>query len=131
MSITIASGRRVRYERWGRNVSPKWVHGTEVNAPTANTMLVSKIISSGKKGYIYGFFISASEANDFLIQWTYNGSLYQRRIPFSGKGAVQVVSPIALNDNHPADSLTAIIISVVNAGTTGSTYQAAILYDEE
>ena len=53
--------------RWGRDVSPEWVHAVEQTAPGALTALVTKAVTAGKTGYIYGFLISAQEANDFLV----------------------------------------------------------------
>jgi hypothetical protein len=117
-------------QRWGRNVSPAWVHGGEVTAPPANTTLVSKTVTSGKSGYIYGFFISAGEANDFKINWTSGGTSYSRRIVFSGKGSMQYVDFVAFNEGLPASGGTSITITNVNAGSSGVVYQAGILYAE-
>jgi hypothetical protein len=117
-------------KRWGRNVSPVWIHGGEVTAPAANTALVSKTVTSGKSGYIYGFFISAGEANDFKINWTSGGSSYSRRIVFAGKGSLQYVDFVTFNEGLPADGGTNITITNVNAGSSGVVYQAAILYAE-
>jgi len=119
-----------RLFRWGRDVTPTWVHGSEVTAPATNTALVSKTVSSGKSGYIYGFFITAGEANDFLISWTSGGATYSRRIVFGGKGSLQYVDIIPLNEGLPADSGTAVSITNVNAGGAGVIYQAAVLYAE-
>ena len=116
--------------RWGRNVTPIWIHSAEVSAPAANTALVSKTVSTGKKGYIYGFFIFATEANDFLIKWTSGGAVKSIKIPFSGKQSLQYVDFVALNEGLPADAGTTISITNVNAGATGSSYQARLLYAE-
>jgi hypothetical protein len=116
--------------RWGRNVSPSWVHGGEVPAPESNTVLVSKTVSTGKIGFIYGFFITAGEANDFKINWTSGGVAYSRRIVLGSKGSVQYVDFVALNEGLPADSGTTITITNINAGGVGQVYQAGILYAE-
>jgi hypothetical protein len=116
--------------RWGRNIEPSWVHAAEVTAPTANTALVSKVVGTGKNGYIYGFFISAGEANDFKINWTSGGAAYSIRIPFGGKGAVQYIDIIALNEGLPADAGSNVTITNVNAGSAGIIYQARLLYLE-
>jgi len=116
--------------RWGRNVAPVWVHGDEVVAPAAGTALVSKTVSTGKSGYIYGFFISAGEANDFKISWTSGGTAYSRRIVLGGKGTVLYADFVPLNEGLPADSGTAVSITNVNAGGAGVIYQVAILYAE-
>jgi len=119
-----------RLLRWGRDVTPTWVHGAEVTAPAAGTALVSKTVSAGKQGFVYGFFISAGEANDFYINWTSGGTSYKRRIPLPSKGAVQYVDFVPLNEGLPADGGTNITITNVNAGSAGVAYQAAILYAE-
>jgi hypothetical protein len=127
---TRASEATLKTLRWGRDVSPAWVYGAEVTAPAAGTALVSKTVSTGKSGYIYGFFISAGEANDFKINWTSGGAAKSVRIPFVSKGAVQYVDFIALNEGLPADAGTSITITNVNAGSSGVVYQAGLLYVE-
>ena len=117
-------------QRWGRNVSPTWVHAAEVTAPAAGTALVSKTVSTGKSGYIYGFFISSGEANDFKVNWTSGAAAYSKRIVLGGKGTVQYADFIAFNEGLPADAGTSVTITNVNAGSTGIVYQAAILYAE-
>ncbi|MEM0261737.1 MAG: hypothetical protein QXN17_03685 [Nitrososphaerota archaeon] len=129
-SLDISLTALSRFMRWGRDVSPFWVHGTEVTAPAANTNLVSRTVSSGKQGYIYGFFISAGEANDFRINWTSGGTARSIRIVFGGNGSVHYVDFIALNEGFPADSGTNITITNVNAGSSGIVYQARLLYAE-
>ena len=119
-----------RLKRWGRDIEPEWVHGDEVTAPAAGTALVSKTVSAGKVGYIYGFFISAGEANDFRINWTSGGAAKSIRIPFSGKGALQYVDFAALNEGLPADEGTDITITNVNDGGGGVVYQARLFYAE-
>jgi hypothetical protein len=129
-NLDVALSVQATLQRWGRNVFPAWVHGNEVTAPPANTTLVSKTVTSGKSGYIYGFFISAGEANDFKINWTSGGTSYSRRIVFSGKGSMQYVDFVAFNEGLPASGGTSITITNVNAGSSGVVYQAAILYAE-
>jgi hypothetical protein len=113
-----------------RDVEPVWVHGSEITEPAANTALVSKTVSAGKSGYVYGFFISTSEANVFRINWTTGATTYSVRIPVLGVGAVQYVDFVALNEGLPADGGSSITITNVNAGTAGSVYQARLLYAE-
>jgi len=119
-----------KLKRWGRDVEPEWVHADEVTAPAADTALVSVTVSTGKTGYIYGFFISAGEANDFKINWTSGGVAKSIRIPFSGSGALQYVDFVALNEGLGADEGTDITITNVNAGSAGVVYQARLLYAE-
>jgi hypothetical protein len=116
--------------RWGRNVSPAWVHGAEVTAPAEGSALVSKTVTTGKNGFIYGFFISAGEANDFKVNWRSGSVNYSRRVVFAGKGSLQYVGFVPLNEGLPAAGGSSITITNVNAGSTGIVYQAAILYAE-
>lgn len=129
-NLDVALSAAARLQRWGRDVSPAWVHGGEVTAPAANTALVSKTVSAGKTGYIYGFFISAGEANDFLIKWTSGGTARSIRIVFTGKGSLQYVDFVALNEGLPADGGSTISITNVNAGSAEIIYQARLLYAE-
>ena len=116
--------------RWGRNVSPAWVHAAEVTAPAAGATLVSKTVSTGKSGYIYGFLITASEPNHFKINWTSGATAYSIRIVLSNAGSVESVDVVPLNEGLPAGAGSTVSITVVNAGSTGSVYQARILYAE-
>lgn len=120
----------VKLLRWGRDVTPIWIEGAEIVAPTAGSTLVSLTVSTGKVGYIYGFFISAGEPNDFLINWVSGGTGRRRRIVLGGKGSVQYVDLVALNEGSPADGGTRISITNVNAGSAGVVYQASLLYAE-
>lgn len=117
-------------ERWGRDISPEWVHAAEQTAPGAGTTLVTKAVSAGKTGYIYGFFISAQEANDFLLNWTSGGLAKSKRIVFGGAGSSECVDPVAVNEGLGADAGTNITITNVNAATAGKIYQANLLYGE-
>jgi len=116
--------------KWSRAVDPVWVDGSEVTAPAAGTALVSKTVSTGKSGYIYGFFITAQEANDFKINWTSGGTAYSKRIVFAGKGSLQYVDFVAFNEGKPADAGSSVTITNVNAGGSGIVYQCSILYTE-
>jgi hypothetical protein len=129
-ALAIDSRARLIANILGRDVSPAWVHGGEVTAPAAGTALVSKTVSSGKTGYIYGFFISAGEPNDFKINWTYGGGSYSIRIPFSSRGAIHYIDVVPLNEGLGADGGSSITITNVNAGGSGIVYQARILYAE-
>ena len=117
-------------KRWGYGVEPSWIFGSEVSAPAAGTALVSKSVSTGKKGYIFGIFITAQEANDFKINWTSGGVAYTIRIIFVGKGTLMSAFPKAYNEGYPADADTNVTITNVNAGSTGIVYQAGLLYLE-
>jgi hypothetical protein len=116
--------------RFGRSISPAWVYGSEVTAPAAGTNLVSKSVSSGKAGYVYGLLISTGESNDFKLVWTSGGTSRSLRIVLASKGSHLIVSPVALNEGYPADGGTTVAVQNVNAGSSGVVYQVAILYGE-
>ena len=116
--------------RWGHNIEPEWVHAAETTAPAASTTLVSKAVTVGKSGYIYGFLLSAQEANDFKINWTSGGSAYSKRIIFGGSSTTEAVDPIPLNEGLSADGGTSITITNVNAAAAGKVYQANLLFGE-
>jgi hypothetical protein len=116
--------------RWGIPTEPFWVHATEQVAPVAATALVTRTVTTGRSGYIFGFFISTQELNNFLINWTSGGVAYSKRIIFGGAGSVETIDPIALNDGLLADSGTDITITNVTAAGAGMTYQANLLVAE-
>jgi hypothetical protein len=121
---------RIMTNLYGKDVVLSWVHGSEITAPAANTALVSKTVSTGAKGYIYGFFVSVPEPNDIKINFTYNNTNYSIRIPFSAKGAIHFADIIPINEGMPADGGSTITITNVNAGSVGLIYQARLLYAE-
>ncbi len=116
--------------RWGRNVTPTWVHAAEQVAPGAGTALVTKAVTAGKTGYVYGFFISTGEGNNFLINWISGGVARSIRIPFTAAGAIHFADFISLNEGLGADGGTNITITNVTAGGVGIIYQARLLYVE-
>jgi hypothetical protein len=115
---------------WGHDISPAWVHAAEVAAPVAGTLLVTQTVGAGVSGYIYGFFISCSEANHFLLNWVSGGVAYSKRIIFGGAGTTEVVDLIPINEGLPADTGTDITITNVNVAGVGTVYQANLLYGE-
>jgi len=119
-----------RLKRWGKDIEPFWVHAAEVTAPAAGTALVSRIVTAGKQGFIYGFFITSPEANEFRINWTSNTTARSIRIVYNAAGSEESIDTIPMNEGLPADGGTAITITNVNAGTTGKVYQARLLVAE-
>jgi hypothetical protein len=117
-------------KRFGRDVSPFWVYGSEATAPAAGTALVSRTVTSGKTGYIYGLIITAGEANDFRLNWTSGGTTRSVRFALASRGSVVLISPVALNEGLSADGGSSITITNVNAGSSGIVYQAALLVAE-
>jgi hypothetical protein len=129
-NIDVALSTQSILDRWGYNVEPAWIFGSETTAPAAGTSLVSKTVSTGKRGYIFGVYITAQEGNDFKINWTSGGTARSIRIIFPGKGTLMSTFPKAYNEGYSADAGTSITITNVNAGSTGIIYQAGILYLE-
>ena len=119
-----------RLIRWGRNIEPVWEHATPVTAPSAGSALVSKTVGAGKSGLIYGFLITAGEANVFELRWTSGGTPRVIRIDFGGRGTTQAVDPTPLNEGLLADAGTVISINNIVAGGAGIVYQARLLYGE-
>jgi hypothetical protein len=114
--------------RLGRVLSSlAWVYGSILTAPAANTTLASFSVPAGRRGFIYGYFISASEENQFEIRWTSNSISRAIRIVFVGGGTIHAASLISLNEGLPADPGTTVSIVNINAGGSGSRYQAGLL----
>ncbi len=107
-----------------------WVHAAEQTAPGAGTVLVTQAVGALLSGYIYGFFISAQEANSFLLNWTSGGAAYSIRIVLGGLGSTEATNTIALNGSLPADAGTNVTITNVTAAGAGKIYQARLLYGE-
>ncbi len=129
--VKIIYGNNIVYTHAHRHVfldienQPKWTRGTEQTAPAPNTNLVSVAAVAGSKVYIYGFEITAQEANDFLINWN-DGSARQNRIVFNSAGTMLVVFSKAYNEGegHTSGNIT---IQNVNAGAAGKKYFARLL----
>jgi hypothetical protein len=112
------------------NVKPAWDRAAEVITPGAGAALITRTVTNGTLGYIYGFLISSQETNDFSINWTSGGVGQKISIVFASKGTTQDTEDISLNGLLPADAGTNITITVTNAGGLGTIYQAALLYLE-
>lgn len=119
-----------RMVRWGRDVAPDWTHAAEVVAPGAATVLVTQAVGAGVQGYIYGFFIAAQEANNFLVNWTSGGAAYSKRLVFVAAGSLEAIDQVAFNEGLPADAGSNITITNVTAGGVGMVYQAGLLFAE-
>lgn len=115
--------------RWGHLTTPTWVLGDLVTAPPANTNLVR--VTATRRAWIYGFFISAEEGNNYLLEWVSGGNTRQFFIRMVAEGTVYFADTIPLNEGLPADLNTTIHIYNENAGSEGKRYQAAIMYGEE
>jgi hypothetical protein len=129
-NFDVALTNQSKLTRWNREVDPTWIHAVEQVAPLALTNLITIAVTAGTTGFIYGFFISATEANNFFINWVSGGVTRTMRIPFAGSGAVENVDPVPMNEGLAADASTNITVQNVNAGGVGSIYQARLLYTE-
>jgi hypothetical protein len=90
-------------QRYGHLTIPTWIYGSVVSNPSADQSLVSVSIPSNGMGYIYGFFITASEGNDFDIRWTdTSNNLRSYRVVLAGRGTVHYADIVALNEGIPA-----------------------------
>lgn len=110
--------------RWGIDAEPKWIDGGEIAEPPSGRELVSVTVPEGRSGYVFGFFMSATEANDFKLNWVEDGVLKSIRIILPSRGSVHYADFIYL---CRADGNTSISITNVNDGTAGSLYQARLL----
>ena len=109
--------------RWGIPREPFWIDGTENTAPAAGTMLVTRVVSPGLSGRVFGVHIKANEANAFQLKV---GSATMKDFAVGAEGFLTVVLGNPLVDNIASG--TTVYIQNVFTGT--SVYQASILYDE-
>lgn len=111
--------------RWGIPREPSWVFGNETTEPGAGATLVSKEVSTGKTGRVYGVSICSPEANEFRL---YSGATAKKRYSISAAGTIEIILANPIIDDVSAG--TAITIKNVNAGGAGLVYKADLLYDE-
>lgn len=114
--------------RWGHNVQLKWIFGSEIIAPPANTSLIT--YSPTEQAYIYGFFIFSDEPNDFLIQWDSNGTTYEFLIATGARGTTYYTDIIPINEGYPADKNSTIRIINIKPGSPNTRYRVAIFIGE-
>lgn len=110
--------------RWGIPREPTWTHGAENTAPGDLTALVTKTIGTGKTGQLYGFHVSAGEANSFRVSDGTTTLLYHS----AGAGPIDIVLPSPLIKDIVAGA--SITVKNVNAAAAGIVYQASVLTDE-
>jgi hypothetical protein len=111
--------------RWGVPREPVWEDGDVEVAPGAGTALVSKTVSTGMTGRVFGVHISVPEAN---IVDLYNGAAFVKRFEFGLAGFAHLECPKPLVDNLAAG--TVISLKNVNAAGALKEYQASLLTDE-
>jgi hypothetical protein len=86
----------------------------------------------GEVGYIYGYYIYASEGNEFMLEWpTVTGESRSIRILLPGPGTVMYANttPINLDSPYVAGSgdVRYLVLYVLNKPSSGTLYQAGIL----
>ena len=94
-------------------------------APAAGVAFCDVTIGAGKVGEIFGFQITADEANSFDIR---AGTYSMEHQALSALGTIFIVSPLPLEPAYGAGVLYRI--TNVNVATAGITYQGRILYRE-
>lgn len=114
--------------RWGHNVNLRWIFGSYITAPPANTALVS--YTTSKRTYIYGFYIFSDEPNDFTIEWKSSDASYEFLIATGSRGTTYFVDIIPLNESLAADPNTQIVIKNKKNGNTDMVYRAALFIGE-
>jgi len=113
------------YTRWGIPREPVWINGTNQTAPGTSTDLVTKTVTGGKTGRIFGWHIIADEAKEFILNV---GATAYRIGALSGEGVIFIESASPVFDNIAAT--TVINIRVASAGASGKVYRADLFYDE-
>lgn len=111
--------------RWGIPREPVWEHGAVETAPAALTDLVTWTVSTGKKGRVFGFHLSAGEANEFSLN--VDATEYTR-YHLGSANPIDVVFPKPIVDDIAAGGIVAI--KNVTAAAAGITYQSSLLRDE-
>ncbi len=117
---------------FGRNVRPTWVHADISSNAGAKSALVTKTVTSGKKGFIYGWeIVSEDTSNNFQLNWISDGVGKRLLIVFAGSGNTMAeYRGAALNEGFPADAGTNVDISNNVAAQANKRLQARLLYAE-
>ena len=119
-------GPNLRMLRWGIAREPAWVDGAVTDNPGAGTDLVTKTVTAGKTGRLFGLSIVADEANSFDV---YLDATRKLHYDLAAAGNIVIVVPSPLVDSIAAG--TVIDLRNVTAGSAaGKYYQARLLYDE-
>jgi len=109
--------------------TPKWFITDEVSGewlrPGFRLVYLENI--PGEIVYIYGYYIYASEGNEFKLQWyTPNGEERSIRILLPGPGTVMYANTVPINLDSPHTE-GGFWLYVLNQPSSGTTYQAGIL----
>ncbi len=112
--------------RWGIPREPAWVDGAVTDNPNAAATLVTKTVTVGKTGRLFGLSIDADEANTFGV---YEDATEKLHFSLGSAGVVLVVTPGPILDSIAA-SVVVTIKNIGAGGGAGKKYQARLLYDE-
>ena len=112
--------------RWGVPQEPTWTNGDIVDNPDAGSALVTKTVTTGKTGQVYGIMILAPEANSFELCEDDTPKLL---FPLSAAGPIILIFPNPLWANVAA-GVAISINTVAAAGGAGKKYQARLLFLE-
>jgi hypothetical protein len=107
--------------------TPRWFITGEVSGESLSPgfRLVELGSIPGEIVYIYGYYIYASEGNEFRLRWWTSGEGRSIRILLPGPGTVMYVNTIPINLDLPLTE--GIELYVLNQPSSGSTYQAGIM----
>jgi hypothetical protein len=106
--------------------TPRWFTTEEVTQPDITWPFVWLETLVGEVTYIYGYYIYASEENEFRLWWYSGGEGRSIRILLPGPGTVMYVNtiPINLDSPHTGGSFG---LNILNQPSPESIYQAGIL----
>jgi hypothetical protein len=126
--VTLDETEQEKSNRGSDAVVTKWKIGTEQVAPPALTPLVTQTVDETYPlGRIYGYWVSADEANNFRLTWT-SGVARSMLICLPVGGTIVVVLDFqSLNESMLAPTTSTIQIVNVAAGAAGKRYQAGVL----
>lgn len=113
-------------QRWGVPREPTWTHGTVTDNPAAGTVLVTKTVTAGKTGRLFGLYITADETSTFNVWFDAVQSLHYA---LAGAGNIMIVLPTPIKDSIAAGTVIDLR-NVAAGGGAGNYYHAGLLYDE-
>ena len=105
----------------------KFIRGSYVTAPAANSDLITFTLPSNKKGAVVAVVLDATEPNLFDIVWISGGQSRSYRVRLPADGVMAYDFKPGLNLDLPADPNTSIVIRNVNAAGAGAQYKADML----
>jgi len=105
----------------------RYVRGSYVTAPAANTNLTSFTVPSTNRAAVIAILLDATEGNLFDIVWTSGAVSRSYRVRLPSDGVISYDFRPGLNIDLPADPNTSIAIRNVNAASAGSSYKADML----